>query len=63
MAEIAKLAHREGTGARGLSTVCERILRSFKYELPSSPVKRLRVDRALVRNPVAALKRLLKHPE
>ena len=60
MAEIAKLAHREGTGARGLSTVCERTLRNFKYELPSSPVKRLRVDRALVRNPSAVLKRLLK---
>ncbi len=62
MAEIAKMASREGTGARGLSTVCERILRNFKYELPSAAVKRLTVDKALVKKPAAALKRLLKYP-
>ncbi|MCX6348965.1 MAG: AAA family ATPase, partial [Candidatus Aureabacteria bacterium] len=61
MAEIARRAQREGTGARGLITVCERVLRNFKYELPSTPVKKLTVDARLVRNPAAALKRLLKN--
>ncbi len=63
MREIAKLAAREETGARGLLTVCERILRDFKYELPSVGVKRFSVNRGLVRNPQAALKKLLKNPE
>ncbi|MGP8239401.1 MAG: AAA family ATPase [Limisphaerales bacterium] len=30
---IAELAAEEGTGARGLMTVCEQVFRDFKYEL------------------------------
>ena len=33
---IAALAADEQTGARGLMTVCERVFREFKYELPST---------------------------
>lgn len=62
MREIARLASREETGARGLLTVCERILRDFKYELPSTGVKRFSIDRRLVRQPRAALKKILRDP-
>src|SRR5688572_29340983 len=55
---IAELAAEEKTGARGLMTVCERIFRELKFELPSTPVKRFVVTRALVDNPLAALKKL-----
>ncbi len=60
---IAELAHEEQTGARGLMTVCERVLRDFKYELPSTEVKRFVVTRALIDDPKSELKRLLKEHE
>ncbi len=62
MREIARLAAKEETGARGLLTVCERILRDFKYELPSTGIKRFSVDPRLVRSPRTALKKILKDP-
>lgn len=57
--EIARLAAAENTGARGLLTVCERVLRDFKYELPSTTVSAFRADARLIRNPARALRRLL----
>jgi endopeptidase Clp ATP-binding regulatory subunit ClpX len=57
---IAELAQDEKTGARGLMTVCERVFREFKFELPSTPVRRFVVNRDLVSDPGTALKRLLK---
>ncbi len=56
---IAEMAAEEKTGARGLMTVCERVFRDLKFELPSTPVKRFPVTRALVEDPAAELKRLL----
>ena len=56
---IAKLAADEQTGARGLVTVAERILRAFKFELPGSSVRRFVVHKALVANPEAELRRIL----
>lgn len=56
---IAELAADEQTGARGLMTVCERIFRDIKFELPSTPVKRFVVTRELVDNPRQELKKLL----
>lgn len=56
---IAEMADAEQTGARGLMTVCERVFREFKYELPSTPVKRFVVTRELVEQPAAALAKLL----
>jgi len=44
--EIATQAHAEHTGARGLMTVLERVLRDFKFELPSTAVKTFKIDRA-----------------
>lgn len=55
---IARLASTENTGARGLMTICERIFRDLKFELPSTDVRELRVTRELVDNPVRVLERL-----
>ena len=52
---IAEQAAAEGTGARGLLTVCERLLREFKFELPGSGVTSLRVDAALIERPAERL--------
>lgn len=57
--EIAVMAAEEQTGARGLMTVCERVFRDFKYELPSTKVKRFVVDRELLEDLPAGLKRVL----
>ncbi|RTZ69179.1 MAG: hypothetical protein DSZ35_03165 [Verrucomicrobia bacterium] len=56
---IAELAIDEETGARGLMTVCEKVFRDLKFELPSSRVKEFAVDDALVDDPQAALQTLL----
>jgi len=56
---IAERAGDEQTGARGLMTVCERVFRDIKFELPSTQVKRFVVTRELVDNPAAELKKLL----
>ena len=60
---IAELAVDEQTGARGLMTVCERVFRDFKYELPSTHVRRFIVTRELVENPQLDLKKLLAEHE
>lgn len=59
MRRIAELAAEEKTGARGLMTVCEKVFRELKYELPSTHVKRFEVTAALVDDPVGGLRRLL----
>ncbi len=56
---IAEIASEEKTGARGLMTVCERVFRDLKFELPSTHVKRFVVTRELVDDPPAELKKLL----
>jgi ATP-dependent protease Clp ATPase subunit len=56
---IAERAGDEQTGARGLMTVCERVFRDIKFELPSTQVKRFVVTRELVDNPAASLQELL----
>ncbi|MEI7730096.1 MAG: AAA family ATPase [Verrucomicrobiota bacterium] len=60
---IAELAADEKTGARGLMTVCERVFRDFKFELPSTPLKRFAVTRELVDEPAKALIGLLAERE
>ncbi len=56
---IAEVAAEEKTGARGLMTVCERVFRELKFELPSTQVKRFEVTRELVDNPKEAMQKLL----
>jgi ATP-dependent Clp protease ATP-binding subunit ClpX len=54
---IAERAAKEKTGARGLVTVCESVLRDFKYYLPGSSVTEFEVSGALVENPGPELAR------
>jgi endopeptidase Clp ATP-binding regulatory subunit ClpX len=56
---IAELAAVEKTGARGLMTTCERVLRDLKFELPSTAVKRFEITRELVDDPARSLQDLL----
>ena len=60
---IAEEAYAEHTGARGLVTVCERVLREFKYELPSSSVNRFVVTEDVVNNSIGELHKLLETPD
>ena len=53
--EMASRAAEEKTGARGLMTVWEKVLRDFKFELPSLGLQELTIDEALVKDPAAAL--------
>ncbi len=59
MREIAARAALEGTGARGLFTVCERLLREFQYELPGSGAEKFPVDTTVLKDPAGVLARLL----
>ncbi len=59
---IAHLASAERTGARGLMTVCERLFRELKFELPSSLVRELVISRAVVDDPMGTVKRLIDPP-
>lgn len=58
--KIAAEAAKEKTGARGLLTVCEGILRDFKFELPGTAVQELVVDAELIDQPEKVLQRYLK---
>jgi ATP-dependent Clp protease ATP-binding subunit ClpX len=60
---IATLAATEKTGARGLMTVCERVFRNYKFELPSSSVKQFEVTRQMIDDPETELVALLKRQE
>lgn len=58
--EIAGQAHRENTGARGLATVLERVLRDFKFEFPSTTIQAFELTAETIASPAAALKDLLR---
>ena len=56
---IAEEAATEKTGARGLLTVWEKLLRDYKYHLAGSGLTQLRVSSELVREPKQVLERLM----
>ncbi len=60
---IAEAAAREKTGARGLMTVTERLLRGFKFELPGTTVTELTIDEGLVTDPEGRLREILAAAE
>ncbi|PTY05803.1 ATP-dependent protease [Opitutaceae bacterium EW11] len=60
VSEVARQAHRENTGARGLMTVLERVFRDFKFELPSTGIKEFKIDRETVAEPNKVLQALLR---
>ena len=57
---IAEHAYQEKTGARGIMTVCENILRDFKFELPSTNIDQFVITPAVCNNPQAELRKMLK---
>ena len=57
--EIAKMAFAEKTGARGLVTVLETLLRDYKFELPSTSVQKFTLSSHLVNHPGRYLKTLI----
>ncbi len=54
---VAARAAEEKTGARGLVTAWEKVLRDFKFELPSLGLPEINIDAALITDPQAALER------
>lgn len=54
---VAGRAAEEKTGARGLVTAWEKVLRDFKFEMPSLGLPDLVIDGALVADPAGALER------
>ncbi len=56
---LAGDAAKEKTGARGLLTVWEKLLRDYKYYLAGSGLTQLRVSTELVREPKQVLERLM----
>lgn len=61
--EIASQAETEKTGARALMTVLERTFRGFKFELPSTSIRKLTIDRTAVLDPNSVLKNLLQEKQ
>lgn len=59
---IAEKAYEEKTGARALATICEQVLRDFKFELPSTDIRSFIVTHDLVDNPSPELEKLLSDP-
>lgn len=60
---ISRLASLESTGARGLLTVCERLLRDFKYEFPGSGVRNFEITPDVLNHPDEAIQRHLEAGE
>ena len=55
---IAEKAIEQKTGARALMTVCEKVLRNYKFELPSTGVVEFVVTAEVVEDPDTELKRI-----
>jgi len=61
--KVAQMAESEKTGARALVTILEKTLREFKYELPSTSCKELKVTEALIESPKETLMGMLSSSE
>ncbi len=57
--EIACMAFKEKTGARGIISVLEKILIKFEKQLPSTDIKKFVVTHEVVANPERELKKIL----
>ena len=58
-----KKAIEQKTGARALMTVCEKVLRDYKFELPSTGVEEFVVTAEVVDAPDVELKRIIGEPD
>ncbi len=61
--KIAEKAIEQKTGARALMTVCEKVLRNYKFELPSTGVVEFVVTTDVVDAPDNELKKIMTDPE
>jgi len=61
--EIARLAHEEQTGARGLVSAVEKVLLQFEKRLPSTSIKHLPVNKELVKDPDRVLHDMTAKPD
>jgi len=60
---ISQMAYEQKTGARGLMTVLERVFRDFKFELPSTSIRKFEVTPETIEQPGRHLKAMLKENE
>ena len=60
---IAEKAIEQKTGARALMTVCEKVLRDYKFELPSTGIEDFVVTAEVVEAPDVELKRIMGEPD
>lgn len=60
--EMARLASKEKTGARGLTTIFEQVFRNFKFELPSTKISTFLISREVILNPKKNLSKMLRSP-
>ena len=63
LAELARRAYEENTGARGLVSAVEGALLPFEKALPSTTIRRFAVTRDVIDHPRTNLQALLDHPE
>ena len=61
--KIAEYAFAQKTGARALMTVCEKALRDYKFELPSTGIHSLSITEKVIESPRTELDRLLSDPK
>jgi endopeptidase Clp ATP-binding regulatory subunit ClpX len=59
---LAKTAHEDGTGARGLVSAVERALLPFERRLPSTSIRMFPVTEAVIRDSETALAEMLAGP-
>ena len=57
--QIAEGAYLQETGARALMTVCEKTLREYKFELPSSSIREFVVTEKVIEDSAGELQRIL----
>jgi ATP-dependent Clp protease ATP-binding subunit ClpX len=60
---LARMAHGEQTGARGLVSTVEKVLLQFEKKLPSTRIKKLAVTQEVVENPEGVLEEMLLNPD
>lgn len=60
---IARPAHEEQTGARGLVSVIEKVLLKLEKRLPSTDIKKLSVTEEVVKDPEGMLQKIISTPD
>lgn len=61
--EIAKMALEEGTGARALARILEKVLIPFERTLPSLSINYLGVTSEVVKDPLGVLNSIINNPQ